>query len=195
MFHLDSHPADRRLLRSRLYLLGLALAFIGPLIAATVLYNNPVLRTAPVGHSHGNLILPPRPLAPTLFQDPGQAPRWTLLYRAQADACSLDCEAALFMMRQVRESLGSKRHRTQLLVLLERDELRGGYAAVLQHFAPDRVRTQPASFDPAPFADLPRDTLFLVDPLGNLLMHYGSRTASRGLLKDLKRLLAASRIG
>ncbi len=195
MFHLGSHPADRRLLRSRLYLLGLVLAFIGPLVASAVLYYNPELRTDPGGHSHGALILPPRPLEPALFRASGQAPRWTLLYRAQADACGLDCEATLFMMRQVRESLGSKRHRTQLLIMLENDGLRRSYAPVLQRFAPDRIRTQPPAFDAAPFADLPPDTLFLVDPLGNLLMHYGNHTTSRGLLKDLKRLLAASRIG
>lgn len=195
MFHLGSHPADRRLLRSRLYLLGLLLAFIGPLLASAVLYYNPQLRTDPGGHSHGALILPPRPLDPALFRTAGQAPRWTLLYRAQADACGLHCEATLFMMRQAHASLGSKRHRAQLLIMLAHDGLRPSYAPALQRFAPERIRTQPPGFDPAPFADLPPDTLFLVDPLGNLLMHYDDRTTSRGLLKDLKRLLAASRIG
>lgn len=36
---------------------------------------------------------------------------------------------------------------------------------------------------------------FLVDPLGNVMMRYSRETSSAGLLKDLKKLLKASRIG
>ena len=195
MFHLGAHPADRRLLRSRLYLLGLALAFLGPLLAATALYLNPELRAGLGGASHGELILPPRPLTPGWFREEGGPPRWTLLYRAQSPTCSLECEALLFMARQARASLGARRARAQVLVWLERAEDRAHYAAALRRLPPDAARTLPADFDPAPFADRPRDALFLVDPLGNLLMQYGGNTTSRGLLRDLKRLLAASRIG
>jgi len=37
--------------------------------------------------------------------------------------------------------------------------------------------------------------LFIVDPLGNLMMSYDARTNPRGLLEDLKKLLALSHIG
>lgn len=195
MFHLGAHPADRRLLRSRLYLLGLALAFLGPLLAAALVYTHPELRAGLGGGSHGEMILPPRPLERAWFRAAGEAPRWTLLYRAQAPACSLECEALLFMARQARASLGARRARARVLVWLEREEYRAGYAAALRRLPPDAARALPADFDPAPFADRPRDALFLVDPLGNLLMQYGGETTSRGLLRDLKRLLAASRIG
>ncbi len=195
MFHLGSHPADRRLLRSRFYLLGLVLAFIGPLIASAVLYYNPQLRQDLGGHSHGHLIAPARPLDVSLFRGPEQSGRWTLLYRAQAKTCDLNCEATLFMMRQVWESLGSKRPRAQIIILLEHEGQRLDYQSVLMRFDPQYVRVQPQDFDPQPFADLPNDSLFLVDPLGNLMMRYDQQTTSRGLLKDLKRLLAASRIG
>ena len=195
MFHLGSHPEARRLLRSRLYLLGLVLAFAGPLIASIVLYHNPQLRGDVGGDSHGSLILPPQPLGRDLFRLPDQSPRWTLLYYARAATCNLDCEATLFMMRQVRQSLGAKRNRTQTLILLEHVELKANYAEALKPFGSDQVRTSPKNLDLRALDDQPGDTLFIVDPLGNLLMHYDNQSTSRGILGDLKRLLAASRIG
>lgn len=195
MFHLGAHPADRKLLRSRLYLLALALAFLGPLLAAALVYTSPELRAGLGGRSHGELILPPRPLERAWFRAAGEPPRWTLLYRAQSPACGLECEALLFMARQAHAALGARAGRAQVRVWLERAEHRPAYAAALRRLPPDAARVLPADFDPAPFADRPRDALFLVDPLGNLLMQYGDGAAARGLLRDLKRLLAASRIG
>lgn len=195
MFHLGSHPEARRLLRSRLYLLGLVLAFAGPLVASVMLYHNPQLRGDVGGVSHGSLILPPQPLGRDLFRLPDQPPRWTLLYYARAATCNLDCEATLFMMRQVHKSLGSKRNRAQILILLEHAELQAPYAEVLERFRPNQVRISPKSPDIGALDGQPGDTLFIVDPLGNLLMHYDGRSTSRGILRDLKRLLTASRIG
>jgi hypothetical protein len=37
--------------------------------------------------------------------------------------------------------------------------------------------------------------LFVVDPLGNLMMRYDARLPPKGLLEDLKRLLQLSHIG
>ena len=74
-------------------------------------------------------------------------------------------------------------------------ELQTPYAEVLKRFRPDQVRVSPKSSDIDALDDQPSDTLFIVDPLGNLLMHYDGRSTSRGILRDLKRLLAASRIG
>ena len=195
MFHLGSHPEARRLLRSRLYLLGLVLAFAGPLVASVVLYHNPQLRGDVGGDSHGTLILPPQPLERELFRPAGQPARWTLLYHARAAHCSLDCEAALFMLRQVQQSLASRRNRVQVLVLLERAELQAPYAEALGRFTPDQVRVSPGGDGLRALDGQPGDTLFIVDPLGNLLMHYDDRSTSKGVLRDLKRLLAASRIG
>ena len=195
MFHLSSHPDARRLLRSRLYLLGLVLAFAGPLIASVVLYHNPQLRGDIGGGSHGSLILPPRPLGRDLFRQPGQPPRWTLLYRAQAAHCDLNCEASLFMMRQVRQSLASRRRRTQAMILFEQAGLQANYLGVLENFGPGQVRIISPGHDVPALRDQPADSLFIVDPLGNLLMHYDDQSTSRGILADLKRLLAASRIG
>ena len=309
MFHLDSHPDAQKLMRSRLYLIALILIFIGPLIASTILYYNPQLRTGLGGVSNGELILPPREVKQLLIDQSDNRPRWSLLYRASYPSCDLNCEATLFMMRQVRQSLGSKRDRTQLLVFFDDKRHHRNYAPMLQRLGPHRLvlRTADISRRPAlpppdsledcpysigtcqllmaqyepedpddpfriiqyadwllppifeklpdhlldalidlepasanldageyplnalylengqirwgrddperrgitpavrlgglasrwgtQFEGLPPDTLYLIDPLGNLFMYYTPQSTSRGLLKDLKRLLAASRIG
>ena len=191
MFHLGSDP---RLLRSRLYLLGLILAFVGPLVASTLVYLHPDLRSQVTVRSYGTLILPPRPLARDLFRAADQSTRWSLLYRAQASSCTLECEASLFMMRQVHRSLGNKQTRVQTLILFENPEHQDAYRKVLQR-APSIRALRPNALKWSQFDGLPADALFIVDPLGNLLMHYGPDSTSRDLLKDLKRLLTASRIG
>jgi hypothetical protein len=42
----------------------------------------------------------------------------------------------------------------------------------------------------------PNNSLFLIDPLGNIMLHYDPQTlVIKRVLKDLKRLLKLSRIG
>ncbi len=45
-----------------------------------------------------------------------------------------------------------------------------------------------------PAADRER-SLYIVDPLGNLVMRYDTRDTPKGLLDDLKKLLKLSHIG
>jgi hypothetical protein len=45
-----------------------------------------------------------------------------------------------------------------------------------------------------PVADR-EQSLFIVDPLGNLMMRYDVRQNPKGLLQDLKKLLSLSHIG
>jgi hypothetical protein len=50
---------------------------------------------------------------------------------------------------------------------------------------------------PKPFAQVGAigDWVYLLDPLGNLLMRYPVTVNPRGILKDLRRLLRLSEIG
>jgi hypothetical protein len=41
----------------------------------------------------------------------------------------------------------------------------------------------------------PRDHIYLIDPLGNLVLRYPANPDARRMIKDLTRLLQASRIG
>jgi len=43
--------------------------------------------------------------------------------------------------------------------------------------------------------DFAAGDVYLVDPLGNLMMHFPKQTGMQGMQEDLKRLLRVSRIG
>ncbi len=188
---------------SRLKLTGLALAFLGPPIIAAVLYLNPQLLMHR-SDSYGELIAPAQPLATldAVSREREELPgdlltgKWTLLYWGDAD-CNLSCETNLFIIRQVRLSLNRGMARVQAVYLSDEpiDPLR---AAPLErhpqltvaYFLGSRV-----SMLEKQMRAYPENRIYIIDPLGNLMMRYPDNATSKGILKDLKKLLRVSRIG
>ena len=199
-------PKTRQMPRTtqfgRLKLLALILAFFGPLFAAMLLYLNPQWFPLPASTSHGELITPARPLAAfaavsrdgrTLSEDLLTG-KWTLLYWSDAD-CDLECEAGLFKMRQVRLSLAKDVERAQT-VYLSAGEAGSGLASLLdRHPSLVTARLKPGNAFAEQIHAYPRKHVYVIDPLGNLVMRYPGTATSRGMLKDLKKLLRVSRIG
>lgn len=188
--------------RSRWQLLVLFLLFVGPLAAAWVLYyGNPDWRPEDRSN-HGVLIDPPTPLPnETLRLADGSNTEpdvlrhvWTLLYLDQGDCTEL-CREALYRSRQVRTALGKESERIQRVFLRGSDtDLADEHPDLIiadagSPGARDLVAAFPASAQP--------DTgnIYLVDPLGNLMMRFPLEDNPRGMLLDLKKLLKLSRIG
>ncbi len=123
--------------------------------------------------------------------------KWTLLYAGDG-ACDANCRRALIFARQTRLSLNQEMDRVNRVFLAtghccDRDYLEREHAGLV---------VLDAASDPqlaAVVAALPttdRDfSLFIVDPLGNLVMRYDTREDPRGLLEDIKKLLKLSHIG
>ncbi len=186
----------------RLKLLALILAFFGPLFAAMLIYFNPAWFTPTANASHGDLITPAQPLAAfaaVSFKGrtlPGDllAGKWTLLYWGGAN-CGLACEAGLFKMRQVRLSLSKDLKRVQTVYLASEPVTGDRLEQVLgRHPRLITAYPQPGAFLEQ-FSAYSKNSIYLVDPLGNLMMRYSGDVASKGLLKDLKKLLRVSKIG
>ena len=122
--------------------------------------------------------------------------KWSLVYVGDG-ACDADCRKALVFARQTRLSLNQEMIRVDRVMLatdhccdrtyLDAEQagltLIDGAAPALQEF----VAAFPATDRAA--------SLFVVDPLGNLVMRYDVRTDPKGLLTDLKKLLKLSHIG
>ncbi len=147
--------------------------------------------------NHGILVQPVRALAPLHASAVnGAAPhagylsgRWTLVYALEGD-CDEACELALYHMRQVRLALGKEMGRVQRLLVLFRKPNAHLDALIDREFSGLDVVVAESD---APFGF--RGSIHLVDPLGNLIMHYPAGRDAPGMIKDLKRLLKLSKIG
>jgi len=178
-------------LRSRnLRLLGgLAAVFLLPLALAFWVYYGTGWRPVKTVN-HGELIHPARPLPnyPGLPADLFHH-KWTLVYIGDGQ-CDDACRNALVVMRQTRLSLNQEMTRVERVFLATAHCCENEY---LQHeHAGLKIFAAPT--DLTPF-QLKADSLFIVDPLGNLMMRYDARQNPKGLLQDLKKLLTLSHIG
>ena len=182
----------------------LALLFIGPLALAWLLYFG-MGGWRPSGNAaNGELIDPPVPLAqvaPPLLA--GDAPNelfrnvWSLTVLG-GNACSAECSEALVKIRQIRLTLGKDMDRVGRVLLLAGP---GAQAQEIGAEHPGLVVVDAGSEEAAqllrefPGAADAGDWIYLVDPLGNLMMRYGWDEESHAIREDLKRLLRLSRIG
>lgn len=187
--------------RSRRQFWLLVLVFFAPLLTAFWLYYGSPWR--PSGHTnHGELIEPARPLPERAL--PGEAARarrpfddrWSLVYVGDG-RCDADCRQALLVMRQTHAALGRLQPRVQQVLLATADCCDQGF---LDREHPGlRLIDASGPADAALLAAFPRERLqrgiFIVDPLGNLMMRYDTGLDPRGLLQDLKKLLQLSHIG
>jgi len=116
--------------------------------------------------------------------------RWVLIARGSGN-CDVGCERRLYATRQARTMQGKEQERI-VRVFLQEDDATLSAALAAQHPGLVVVRV-PASVA-TQFPDNAR-SLYLVDPLGNLVLRYSENPDIRGIARDLTRLLQASRIG
>jgi hypothetical protein len=127
---------------------------------------------------------------PSLFRG-----KWTLVYVGDG-SCDASCRATLYVMRQTRLALGTDMTRLSRVFLVTANCCAKGYLA-REHAGITVLDASAAATAPL-LGRFPGDrahTLFIVDPLGNLMMRYDVRRDPRGLLVDLRRLLQLSQIG
>jgi hypothetical protein len=186
-------------------LAALATLFLAPLLIAFCTYYGTAWR--PLARvNHGELIEPPRPLPqaalPQVSPAGGSAAalapwhgQWTLVYVGGGD-CGAQCRASLIVMRQTRLALNTDMTRVQRVFLVsgaccDRAFLAQQAGVTVLDAAGPAGEALLQAFPAAERAH----TLFVVDPLGNLMMSYDARQNPRGLLEDLKKLLRLSQIG
>lgn len=198
-----SAAAPRQAGQPRRVVIALALLFVAPVALAFILYYG--IGWSPGGRvNHGELVEPPVPL-PELALPGADAPRsllkgkWTLLYMGAGD-CSAACRTDLYNTRQVRAALGADRARVQRVFLAEGRCCDFGWLHLQQ---PDLITVQ-ASAAAAPLTAILQhagpsaaaaDRVYLIDPLGNLMMFYAADARPKGMLEDLKKLLRLSSVG
>lgn len=144
--------------------------------------------------NHGELVLPPRPLAlAALGADVAAAAdgKW-LLVIAGDTPCTAGCTTLAGHTRAIQVSLNRDMGRLRRIILADRDtpEL-----AALRMRQPDLLVARPDASWRATLAAGAQHRLFVVDPAGNLMMQYAPEADPRGVRADLERLLKSSWIG
>lgn len=188
--------------RYRLLYLVLAVC-AAPVLASYIVYYfaPPAART-----NYGELIQPQRPLPPLSLRALDGAPfdartlrgRWVMVL-ADSGRCAEACEQALWKMRQVRMATGKERDRIERLFLITDDAplttmILREYEGT-RFLRADRAELMRFLEPPPGGGSRLEDHIWLIDPLGNLMLRWPPAADPSRMKRDLERLLRASRIG
>ncbi|MBE0613332.1 MAG: cytochrome C oxidase subunit I [Burkholderiales bacterium] len=187
----DPRPGRRKML-------AIAALCLAPFIAALIAY----FYWQPQGGMNYGELIPAHPLIdPPLRHLDQRAVRlsafkgkWILLQLDQAD-CAEPCRAKLYNMRQVRLAQGREMERVERVWLILDDAPLE--TTLIREY--DGTRMLRAAGSPL-LAEFPppgeaRDHIYLIDPLGNLMLRFPKDADPHKMYKDLARLLRASRVG
>lgn len=180
--------------RSRWPLIVMAAVAIAPVVAAAIAYfffprdartnYGELLAVGPIPEIAGAR------LDGTPFRISELKGKWVLLHVAPG-GCAEACQRELYATRQARTIQGRERERVQRVWLIA-DESTPSHELLEQHpeLLVARVREESVRVLPAG-----GQAIYLVDPLGNLVLRYPEDPDIKRLSKDLGRLLRASSIG
>jgi len=179
--------------------------FAAPMVAAYLWHPDPNAATT----NYGQLVTPARPLddMPLLDLDgkPAQFAslkgKWTLLY-AGGENCDKVCTDSLYKIERVRLTQNKNIDRVQSVYIVPstvdpqsvQRKLRGyeGLTGLRAGAATEATMTK--VFESGGHGPL-HQRIYIIDPLGNLMMSYPADADPTGMRKDLARLLKASQIG
>lgn len=191
--------------KGRRMLVFLVALFALPILVVLAMYQ---LDYRPGGSSHGELIAPPKTLQLPPVQDlHGKAfgaeqwkAKWNVVYIA-ASGCAAECQKQIHLLRQIHVSLNKEIDRVQRILLVPAVTGQAELAAIQQRYPDLVVLTGHEAAALAQQFALPghpagtAGRVYLVDPLGNLMMSYPPGYDPKGLREDMTRLLKYSWVG
>jgi cytochrome oxidase Cu insertion factor (SCO1/SenC/PrrC family) len=190
----DAAPPARRSRATLWLVIALAAA---PVAASYLLYYFlPPARTV----NYGELIEPrPLPDAPLALADGSPfrlsqlRGKWVLV-SLDSGRCDAQCDRKLLYMRQLRLTQGKERERVERAWLIL-DGIAPSAGVIDSYPGTWAVRADGdlAGLFPAP--GKASDHIYVIDPLGNVMMRFPRDPEPRGMIKDLQRLLKASQVG
>lgn len=197
---------SERLKPDRLKLGLIVLISVAPLLVAWLAYSNARFIAGRDTMNYGNLVVPPVPVRDieAEWTDPGDLfdsirGRWVLIHPLADGKCDEACSGSLISTAKIRLMMNKDLMRIARLLVSNRKISADLQGAASRHggkvmFArlDNRFINRLISISGS---DTGGGSVFLVDPLGNLMMWYPPGFDPYGMHKDLKRLLSVSQIG
>jgi len=202
--HFPSLPSNPR--RSLLPLIAVLALSLAPVVAAVLAYYVPALRPAEASN-YGVLVEPQRPMPPAadlaLITLDGQPfdlnslkGRWVLAV-ADGAACPESCARKLFILRNTHASQGKNVERLVRVWFVTDDApvpqtvLDAYQGTVMVRVDPERLK----AYLPRDAQQSLADPLWIIDPLGNLILRYPANADAVKFRKDVSKIVYNSRIG
>ena len=183
--------------RSRLNLWLIIAVAAAPVAASYFAYY----AWAPAHSTNYGELLPPRPLPEARLALLDGRPfslselkgKWVLAM-VDSGACDAHCEKKLTYLRQLRLTQGKEMGRIERAWFVSdgatpRAELIGPYTGTWL------IRADRTLLERFPAVGTPAEHIYVIDPLGNLMMRYPRDPEPARMIRDLTRLLKASQIG
>ena len=189
--------------RGRLMLISMLIFFVTPIVVVIAMYK---LDWRPQGASVGELVVPPRLLnmnKALLLNDGKSVPaniwkdKWSMLY--VAGDCDDTCHGKLHDMRQLHVSLYKEIPRMQRVLVTTAQDV----ASIQKAYPELLIMNQPAAvistlseqFQINATPAISDHRIYLIDPLGNLMMSFAPSTDAALIRKDITRLMKYSWAG
>ena len=194
--------------KNKIIIIVIVLVFIAPSILAWYVFNHTNFLESRGTSNYGQIITPPIQLEDLSLIDPLNTERndtlhgkWSMIY--VAESCDEICMENVYRMRQIHMGIGKYSLRVQKVLFLT-NQHPGELSKLFINYAGQQVISTD-SVDLDALLDKFRSEkvinptkagyIYISDPLGNLMMSYPPEINPKGILKDLKKLLRASRIG
>ena len=193
---------------NKLTIIFVVVMFLSPVFLSWYVFNYTDFLEMRGMSNKGQLIDPPRPLGDLALIDPLKDDRkdslfgkWTLIYVAAT--CDEACKENVYRMRQTHMSMDKHSLRVQKALLLIEQPISELKEMMVNFRGQQIINNELLDVDELlkkfqlNEADKPLEAhrLYIIDPLGNLMMSYEPDANPRDIYKDLKKLLRGSRIG
>jgi cytochrome oxidase Cu insertion factor (SCO1/SenC/PrrC family) len=183
----------------------LMLIFVIPMLAAWLSFSWGWFLSEKKSN-YGILLRPPLPISTlALTDDKGNEiksqlkGKWWLIYITNHPTNSLS-KRNLYYLRQIRQATGKNRERIERALITTPPGnniniwLQKNYPGT-NHFTISSEKLKELELNLPKELALQEGSLYLIDPLGNIMLFYAPDAAPKGIFKDLQRVLKVSQIG
>lgn len=189
--------------KGRIVFLAIVAIFVIPFVGANYFYKKAQDGQLWGTTNNGILIQPAKPLGEiAAIQADGETftlkdlrGKWTMLYVA-TQGCEQDCKQTIFYMRHIWALLNKESHRVKRLLIVD-ESSKAQLADFLINYPEMMVVTDVGlSLQKQLPADISEEpVIYLVDPIGNVMMAFPQSLDAAKIFKDLKKLLKISQVG